>query len=294
MKTLYKSKEGKKAIWSLYDQKLESLNLNVSHKKVKTSYGQTHVLVTGNQNKPPIVLIHGVNACAPIALETYKGLVDHFLVYAVDIPAQPNKSDSIRIPLGDDSYGKWMYEVFDELSLEEVYMAGFSFGGLVILKTLEYDESKVKEVFLASPAYIVNGNPLKAITKVFIPMLRYMRSGKMKFVERFLDEVFTEKDPFAIAFLSQVFKSFNMDMRMMPEISKRKAYQIKTPITLFAAKKDIIFPGEKMIKRALKIFPSLKAHYLLEDSKHVQSTEDNQRIDSIIIKSLNDWMKVPE
>ena len=63
-------------------------------------------------------------------------------------------------------------------------------------------------------------------------------------------------------------------MRMMPEINKRKAFQIKTPITLFVAKQDIILSGEKMIKRVLKISPSLKAYYLLEDSKHVQSTEN--------------------
>jgi pimeloyl-ACP methyl ester carboxylesterase len=197
-------------------------------------------------------------ACAPIALETYPGLSKHFRVYAVDVIAQPNKSAETRPSMKDEAYGKWMNEVIDQLNITDVRLAGFSFGGLVILKTLEYDESKIKEVFLSAPAYIVNGNPLKALFKIFIPMRRYMLSGKPKFVETFLREVFTDRDEFAIQYLSKVFLHFKMDFTPVPTIDKESAKLIKTPITLIAAKQDIMFPGEKMMKRAMQIFPSLK------------------------------------
>ena len=58
---------------------------------------------------------------------------------------------------------------------------------------------------------------------------------------------------------------------------------IKTPITLLAAKYDLMFPGEKMIRRANKIFPSLKQTVLLEESKHVQNNTDNKRIVNFIL-----------
>ena len=74
-----------------------------------------------------------------------------------------------------------------------------------------------------------------------------------------------------------------MDFSPVPTITKQKAKAIKTPITLIAAKQDLIFPGEKMIKRAKHIFPSLKKHVLLEHSKHVQSTQDNILIQNIIL-----------
>jgi alpha-beta hydrolase superfamily lysophospholipase len=184
----------------------------------------------------------------------------------------------------DESYGKWMNEVMSSLKIENVTMAGFSFGGLVILKTLEYNENNIKEVFLSAPAYIVNGNPFKALFKVFIPMRRYMATQKTKFVEKFLAEVFTERDEFAIKFLSKVFLHFEMDFTPVPVINKKNAKSIKTPITLFAAKNDILFPGTKMIKRATKIFPSLKKSKLLEDSKHVQNKKQNQLIVEAIMK----------
>ncbi|MFT5860321.1 MAG: hypothetical protein ACI865_002431, partial [Flavobacteriaceae bacterium] len=62
-----------------------------------------------------------------------------------------------------------------------------------------------------------------------------------------------------------------------------EASKIQTPITLIGAENDIIFPGGKMIKRAKKIFPSLKHTLLLSNSKHVQNKNDNSIIASLIL-----------
>lgn len=283
MASLYKTIEGKNEILNLYDEKLSELNIKYNYRSVETSYGKTNIIVTGEPTNPPIIIIHGSNGCAPIALETYANLSSQYLVYAIDVLAQPNKSAETRLSMKDDSYGKWVNEVIDQLDLTNVTLAGFSFGGLIILKTLEFKEEKIKAVFLSAPAYIVNGNPLKALFKVFIPMKRYMKTKKVKYVERFLAELFTERDEFAIKYLSKVFLHFEMDFTPVPTISRKKANAIKTPITLIGAKNDLLFPGVKMIKRASKIFPSLQNHLLLEHSKHVQNKQDNLIVENMIL-----------
>ena len=73
-----------------------------------------------------------------------------------------------------------------------------------------------------------------------------------------------------------------MDFTPVPKISKSAAQAITTPITLFAAENDLMFPGPKMIQRANYIFPSLKEAYLLENSKHVQNRNDNSKIESLV------------
>lgn len=283
--TYFKSEKGRQEIFDLYDQKLEQLNIEYKYLKVNTSYGDTNVICTGNPENPPILVIHGSNGCAPIALEAYPNLSSVFQVFAIDLLAQPNKSAETRLNMKDHSYGIWMNEVISALHLKEVRMVGFSFGGLVILKTLEADESRIKEVYLAAPAYVVNGNPLKLLLKVFIPIKRYLNSGKTRYVEKFLAELFTQHDDFAKQFLACVFRHYTMDFTPVPIISTRSAKSIKTPITLFAAKNDLLFPGKKMIKRASDIFPSLKRTMLFEHSKHVQRKAENQTIESTIIKN---------
>ena len=283
MKSLFKSEQGKQEILELYENKLESLSIAYSYRTVPSSFGDTNIIVTGDASKPPIMLVHGSNGCAPIALETYQDLLGAFSVYAIDVLAQPNKSAETRLRMDDDSYGRWMNEVIDALAQEKVTLAGFSFGGLVILKTLLHDERKVREVFLSAPAYVVTGNPFIALLRFFLPLKRYMKTKKAKYLDRFLDAAFTEKDDFAQKSLALVFTHFTMDFTPVPVIKAREASKIQTPITLIAAANDILFPGRKMIKRAKKIFPSLKSTLLLNESKHVQSKQDNSLIAALIM-----------
>ena len=285
MKSLYTSEKAKKAILDLYDKKLESLNIPYKYKVVETSFGATNIIVAGVADKPPIIVVHGSNGCAPIALETYKDLLDSHTVYAVDVLAQPNKSAETRLSMKDHSYGIWMNEIIDKLGLDNVSLAGFSFGGLVILKTLIHKEDKIKEAFLSAPAYIVNGNPIKALLKFFIPMKRYMKTKEEKHLEKFLDTAFTERDDFALKSLGLVFTNFTMDFTPVPIIKASDAKKIKTPLSIFAAEQDVIFPGKKMIKRAKQIFPSLKHALLLTNSKHVQNKADNARIAALIMNN---------
>ncbi|SEK48120.1 Pimeloyl-ACP methyl ester carboxylesterase [Aquimarina amphilecti] len=285
MKSLFRTVKGKKEILSLYDQKLAELKIQYEYLKIDSSFGKTNIIATGISSKPPIILIHGSNGCAPIAIQTYPNLHKSFRVYAIDVLAQPNKSAETRLSMKDDSYGKWINEIINSLKIENVILAGFSFGGLIILKALEFDESKIKEVYLSSPAYIINGNPLKTLFKIFIPMKRFIKTNRSKFIEQFLSEVFTERDEFAVKFLSKVFKHFKMDFTPVPVIDSKKGNSIITPITLFAGEKDILFPGKKMIKRAQKIFPSLKSVMLINNSKHVQSGLQNNLIEKTIIEN---------
>ena len=84
MPSLFKSAAGKDEIFSLYDKKLSELNIDYQYKTIDTSYGKTNIIVTGAPENPPLIIIHGSNACAPISLETYPNLSTHFQVFAID------------------------------------------------------------------------------------------------------------------------------------------------------------------------------------------------------------------
>lgn len=111
-----------------------------------------------------------------------------------------------------------------------------------------------------------------------------MKTKNKEYVEKFLSNVFTERDKFAIEYLSKVFLEFNMDFTPVPVINAQKAKKIITPIHLFAAENDILFPGKKMIKRAKQIFPSLKQTKLFYGSKHVQNQAENRIIEEVILE----------
>ena len=284
--SLYSSPEAKQRILNIYQEKLDELAIDYRYESVPTTFGDTNVVVTGDAANPPLVLIHGSNGCAPIALDIYPNFRKRYQVFAVDVIAQPNRSAETRPTMKDDSYGQWMNEVLEKLKLQEVTIVGFSFGGFVIMKQLVFDESRIKKAFLICPVGIVNGNPLKLIWNVFIPMRRYMSNGKEKHLDDFLNTTFSDPDPFAKKFLPEVLKHFEMDFSPLPTLSKVNAAKITTPLTIIGAEKDMMFPGKKLLKRAKQIFPSLSENVLLPNSKHVQTRADNLKIEEMILNAI--------
>jgi len=284
MTSLYSTPESKRAILALYQSKLESLATDHKEENVETRFGSTHVIVTGDAAKPPLVLIHGSNGCAPIALDVYPNLSRHYQVFAVDVIAQPTKSAETRPSMTDASYGIWMNEVIAKLGLDGVTLVGFSLGGFIVMKTLVEDESKIKQAFLIAPVGVVSGNPFRALLEVFLPMKRYIRTGRQRDLDRVIDALFSERDDFAAPFLAEVLPNFDLDFTPIPTVSLEEAGRISTPLTVIAAEHDILGPGRRLLRRAKKVFPSLKQAALLEGSRHVQSVRDNQRVEDFILK----------
>tara|TARA_R110002049_G_scaffold212324_1_gene383320 strand:+ start:1697 stop:2554 length:858 start_codon:yes stop_codon:yes gene_type:complete len=283
----FKSKEGKEKIITLYNQKLNELNIEYSEEYLETKFGATNVIITGNQKKPPLLLIHGTGGCAPLIIESFPNLSSKYCVYAIDVLAQPNKSAENRLDMKSLDYGEWLTEVIILLGVKEVTLVGFSFGGFISLKTLEFNERLIKHVFLIAPVYIVNGNPFIGIIKMFMPLKKFIKSNDKKYIKKVMDVLFSEYDDFALTFMATTFQNCNMDFSPLPIISKQSAKIIETPISIFAAEKDIMFPGKKMIKRAKRIFPSMEEVVLIENSKHVPNSMDFKKIEDLIIDSLN-------
>ncbi|MEP3371689.1 MAG: alpha/beta hydrolase [Maribacter dokdonensis] len=279
----FKSQEGKSKILSLYNQKLKELQVNYSEKLLETKFGTTNVICVGDANLPSLVLIHGTGGCAPQILESFPNLASKYCVYAVDVLAQPNKSAENRLDMKSLDYGEWLLEVIIKLRLKDVTLVGFSFGGLISVKALEFSEIPIKEVFLIAPVYIVNGNPILNVWKMFIPLKKFIKTNNQAYIKKVMKVLFSEHDDFALNFMSLTFQNCNMDFSPLPIISKDKVKNIKTPITIFAAEKDIMFPGKKMIKRAKQLFPSLEEAVLFEGSKHVPSATDFRKIEDLIL-----------
>ncbi|MBE16128.1 MAG: alpha/beta hydrolase [Cytophagaceae bacterium] len=281
----FKSKEGKEKILSLYHQKLHELNIEYSEKLIETKFGVTNVIITGDTKNPPLVLIHGTGGCAPLVLESFPKLSSKFCVYAIDVLAQPNKSAENRLDMKSLAYGQWLTEVLISLELKDVTLVGFSFGGFIALKTLEFNERLIKQVFLLAPVYIVNGNPLVGLFKMFLPLKKFIKTNNPEYIKKVMNVLFSGYDDFALEFMSTTFQHCNMDFSPLPVIAKQKAKRITTPLTIIAAKRDIMFPGRKMIKRAKRIFPSLDETVLLEDSKHVPSNINFKIIETLILNN---------
>lgn len=282
--TLYSSKDAQKEILTLYQKQYARIK-QPKDLWITTSFGKTHIIRSGDTTLPALVLVHGVNACAPLALNEVPNLTDSFCVYAVDVVGQPNLSAPTRPKMKSLEYGNWLNQVINQLPADSVTLVGVSMGGFISLNALQQPSDKISKTFVIVPGGIKNGNVFTLLTKAFLPMKRFQKHQREKDLNQFLSASGTDFSPMIKQWMSAVVLNFKMDTSPIPTISKKKAKQIKTPLYIISSKNDLFFPGDKVLKRSKKIFPSLVDTKLLIDSKHIPSKADTRIIENYIFKN---------
>lgn len=286
MSSFYFNKEAKKEIEQLYHRKLNELPIRYEFMNIETTFGDTNIIITGPKEKSPLVLLHGENSCAPLAIESMIELTQNFRIYAIDILGQPNLSEEFRPNKNDDTYGKWMYEILSRLGLRKTFLVGISLGGFVALKLLTFDESRISKTFLVAPAGIVNWSSVQAFIEMFPGTNPGNKQEEMENTNRFFEKIFTVRNQFAEACLSKIVLNYKLDFSPIPLITREEAQKIKTPLHIFAAENDQLFPGKEMLKIASEIFQDNQNLYLLKNSKHIPSQKDFQFITERIKNEL--------
>ncbi|MGM7681198.1 hypothetical protein ACSVDA_03490 [Cytobacillus sp. Hm23] len=72
--TIYKSEEGKQFIQKHYEDYLQTLKFNVERMYIDTSFGKTHILVSGPAQAKPLFIFQGGNCINPMTMSWFSPL----------------------------------------------------------------------------------------------------------------------------------------------------------------------------------------------------------------------------
>ena len=189
MSELFNNEEAKALMLRWFDTFRARLPAGVDSREVSTSFGATHVLVGGPAEAPPLVLLHGAMATSAHALVELAPLLETFRVYAVDVIGQSVKSADTRLPVRDDSYGRWLAEVMDGLSLLRARVVGVSWGGFVTIRLAAVAPQRIEKLALLVPAGVVTGPMWKGFMQMGWPMTRYVMSPTPERLRRFVEHL---------------------------------------------------------------------------------------------------------
>ena len=216
---VYKSEKARKGILDTYDRLLAMWDTDFIETDIPTAYGATHVIKCGSQDKPPLVLFHGVgDDSALMWLYNAKELARHFKVYAIDTIGGPGKSRPNEKYNKDFDDAAWIDEVLTGLKLERVYMAGVSHGSYITqYYSCHRPEKVIKMVCMAGTVPAGDFNPMKIMMKVFLPEALFpTKKNTYKLICKLCGRnsgVFTD-NPLVMAHYQFLLKGFNnMPMR---------------------------------------------------------------------------------
>ncbi|WP_353893239.1 alpha/beta fold hydrolase [Proteinivorax hydrogeniformans] len=274
---IYTTSDGEKEIKEFYNRQVKNLKLDCEDIYVDTRFGKTHVLKSGRKDAKPILFFHRNNGTAAHSLKQNEGLLKDYLVYAVDTIGQPGKSEQRILSHKTHEYGQWASDVIDSLGFSQVACMGESFGGGILTKLMCVAPEKISKAVLFVPAGFKNVSK-KFLIKMSISKLLYTTTKKDTYLEKALNAMVNDTENIDQNTLDMNRLCFDYVKTNMQFPNKVKAKECKTfnsPILLFAGKKDPVFPAEKVVKRAKKLFPNVEAH-LLKDCSHFYSLSEKR------------------
>ncbi|PYY29795.1 alpha/beta fold hydrolase [Paenibacillus illinoisensis] len=147
----YKSSSGKMLIHDSYNKLLQAWGTDFEEKSFETTYGLTHIIITGDRSNPPLMLFHGTaDNSAMMWIYNMKDLSKEFYVIAVDAIGGSGKSEP------NDEYWRsfnqitWMDDIVTALDIQYMNICGVSYGAyLAYYYTLKRPDKVNKVACLA-------------------------------------------------------------------------------------------------------------------------------------------------
>ena len=267
--SIYKTPGGEAEIHALYDEALASLEYESL--TVGTRFGDTHVLVIGPENAPPVVFLPGGNFLNPTCLKWFLPLAEAHRIYAPDIVGQPGRSAQERpSPKGDD-HAWWMEDVLDGLGLKRIPLVGLSYGAGVAIRTMGYAPERVSRAALVSSSGIASGPIPRILARVAVPMLVYRIRPTRKHLLRAARSIMTEPEDLAVLQLGAVYRHVRLDAGLPRMATEEELGGFGGPVAVFASEEDVFFPARVVLVRAKEIFPNLAHIECLRGCRHVPS-----------------------
>lgn len=165
-------------------------------------------------------------------------------------------------------------------------MHGWLLWGGVVMKLMCVSPQKILKAVLLVPSALSNASNAGIMFKMGIPMTLYIITQNEKWLRKAILPMAIDEDLITESSLEMARLSFNhvrVKSAMPGNIKDAEIKKYKAPTLLIAAKRDVLFPGEKIIARARTLFPDLRT-YLIPDSGHMcsLSTEKNKNILNLI------------
>ena len=285
----FRSSEAEARYFAAYDEALKLWPVQYESKEVDTSFGSTHMLVSGRDDAPPIIFLHGFSAIATEWYGNIPGISGMYRCYALEIPGDVNKSVLTK-PFGNrDGCVSWLSEVMSLLHIDKAAVVGRSYGGWFALNFALLNPDRVNNVILLSPA------------NTFVPLKKefYIRALATQLIhQRSVTESFSnwtgakgyKANKERITLLFEGRRSFNFTRNFTHIIQPRiftdnELKSIKPPVLLMLGDQEHLYNPKNAAERARKLIKNIRVE-VINDAGHSLNMEQKNKVNQLILEFL--------
>lgn len=241
-----------------------------------TQHGTTHVLACGPPDAPPVVLLPGGGATATAWFAAAGRLSAAHRLYAVDVLGQAGRSRHTGPPLKTvtDLLG-WLDDIRQGLDLEQLAVAGHSYGGWLALQWALHAPQHVRRLVLLDPTDVF-GRPAPGYLARAVPLLVRPTTERMR---RFLhwetagqrlDPGWLEVNALGAAYRGRLV----LPKRPAPE----RLRGLAVPTLVLLAGQSRAHDVAQVARTASELMPAAQVVVLPEHTHHTMPTEHAERL----------------
>jgi pimeloyl-ACP methyl ester carboxylesterase len=152
--SIYASPEVKARFMAIYDEKMKAWPLPYEDVFLDTEYGIVHVIVSGPEEAPPLLLLHASGVSGWSWKYNAAGLSQDYRTYAIDLIGDAGKSEynSLeQIMKNGRDQARLYTEITDKLGVDKAFVAGASEGGFIGSNYALYAPERVEKLVLLGP-----------------------------------------------------------------------------------------------------------------------------------------------
>lgn len=281
--SVFKTSEAKEQYNAVYETALKLWPIPYNELYIPTRFGLTHVIASGSDEAPPLVLLHPAGSPAIIWYRNVAAFSRHFRTYAVDVIGEVNKSFPTSPIQSRQELADWIVDLFSGLKIESAHMVGNSFGGFLTLNTALFLPERLKKIVLISPA--ATFVQMWAWYWYFFPA--YL-TGSKYLLRRAYDWIWQDFPiDECMAQLRAITRVSGVPCHIPPSVlGDQELRKIKTPTLLLIGDQEVIYKPEKAIRRASQLVTNLKAEMIKNANHNAEYTaaeEVNEKILDFII-----------
>lgn len=237
---------------------------------VATAFGSTHVVVTGSDSAPPLVLLHGAALTASMWGPVIAPLSATYRCYCIDTITDANKSVLSQRVRGVDDYVSWLRQTMSALDVDNATFAGLSYGGWLAALLGVHAPDLVNRLVMMSPA--------ATLARVSARWIATVVAGTMVpsvLAERTFLWVLSRRDAAsdpAVALGVARFRSCRATVPMPApsKLTDTELGSIGVPTTVLLGDREVIYAGgpAAALARAQRLIPGVTAR-LLPNAGHI-------------------------
>ncbi len=281
---VFKSPESESIVLAAYDAAMKLWPVPYEERDVPTSYGSTHVIISGPADAPPLVLLHCALMTSSIWSPIIADLSCDFRTYAVDIIGDIGRTVPTNPPETYPELAGWLAETYRELGIEHASLLGWSFGGFVATNFAVHEPQHVEKLALLAPfATFVRPGP--GFLLGFLPYIVPTRTTAGLF-----ERAMCFKRSFGHIehsdLLYQRFKNGRLVIRVAPRtFTDEELRRVTMPALLLVGDRELLYDPKAAIERARRVLPNGRAE-LIPDCNHAVVSDQTAWVSARVLEFL--------